>query len=342
MEPVFRGTLATSSWNGLSDTGAMPDASAMIRTAEHSGAWPVALNYEDVATSSGISAPGKAIVASYEAHPSACIGVVGGRYRATTPDEWRTLISAAVAAGARPVGAFSMRHGSRVLATFDITDASGICTRLLLADSFDKSFGLTCGTTSIRARCTNVLATVLHQEGTMRLRHTSSLEQKVNVLAESISDAARMGDKVRRAYERAEATRLSGEAAQKAFDLLFPRAPEGSPTATVTRLENYRTDAMRAAALPINNVGGTVATLWNASTYLVDRNADGSARQVRSGDRLDSILFGTRAKRIEQIQELIEVVMADGSHERMTVDRALECGVSHRAMAETFIMEAMA
>lgn len=85
----------------------MTDDVAMIGHGETSGAWPVSLRFDELRTPSGLVAPGRGIVATYAEHPEACLSVVGARYHATTPADWRMLVKAAVAAGARPTGAFA-------------------------------------------------------------------------------------------------------------------------------------------------------------------------------------------------------------------------------------------
>ena len=175
-----RGILNASSWHGLEDVGEMIGAEGMIAAGEFTGAWPTALRFDTIRTAGGLTAPGRAIVATYKGHADRCLSVVGDRYRATTPDEWRVLVRAATAAGAQPTGAFSLRDGSRVLATFAVGQANGLRTFLNLVDSFDGSMRLTCGTTSVRTVCANTLAMSLKSDGAgmAKLRHVSSLEQK--------------------------------------------------------------------------------------------------------------------------------------------------------------------
>lgn len=339
-----RGVLTASSWHGLEDIGVMTTAEDQIALGESSGAWPVALDLMPLHTSTGLRAPVQALVGHYQGHPSAVLGAVGDRYRATTPAEWRDLCRAAVVAGAAPTGAFALRDGSRVLATFDV-GGDGIRTQLILADSFDGSMRLTAGTTSVRVVCANTLSAAMRSdgEGMAKLRHTASLETKVQVLQATIADTIKTGEKVRDLFARAEQTILPRAAAQAAFDALFPEAEESASANAKTRAENLRTEARLAAARPENRVGtrpGNLATLWNAATWLVDRHADGTRREVRGGDALDSLLFGARAERIQQIQELVEVVMADGTIERMTVDAAQDHGIDAGQIARQILRDA--
>jgi hypothetical protein len=337
------GVLASSSWHGLEEIGVMASADDMIRHGERSNAWPVAIDYSDVVTTCGLAVDKRAVVATYESAARAAVGVCGGRYAATTPESWRALVQAAAEAGAKPTGCFAFAGGSRVLATFDV-GGNGIRTHLVIADSFDGSLKLTVGTTSVQVVCANTLASSLRTDGEdmAMLRHTTGLESKIAGLKNAIKLAVKEGETVKAAFEKAATTKLVDGSFDRAFNLLFPEAPEGSSKVAVTRAENARRDALVAANMTINNYGGSanVGTLWSAATYLVDRNADGSNRWLRGeASALENMLFGTRADRIDEIQSLIEVVMNDGTYSKMTVNEAVEHGISAKAIAESFMAE---
>lgn len=322
-----------SSWHGLEELGVMVTSEDMIGHGERCGAWPVALHSEALFTSSGLDAQARAIIADYVQHEPRVLGVVGDIYRATACEEWRGLVRAAVCAGAKPVGAFSLRGGSRVLATFEVGQQDGLKTYLLLADSFNGDLKLTCGFTSIDVVCANTLAVAFQQDGQdfARLKHTASLAEKVKILTETIPKVVESGQKIKATFDLAQKSAfVSREAFEHAFDLLFPEAPEGASKNAVTRAQNERTAAVEAMAHPLNRrtVQANLGTLWNAATFLVDRKADGSPRACKGdADKLDSLLFGTRAKRIQEIQTLIEVLMRDGSVQTMTQTQALDQGV---------------
>lgn len=279
-----RGVLTASSWHGLEEIGVLPDADAMIAAGQVSGAWPVAVRFEDLFTAAGIKAGERAVVGSYVYDQDAVLGVVGGRYRATTPAEWSDLVRAATLAGAKPTGAFALRDGSRVLATFEVGEANGLRTQFVLVDSFDGSLSLRAGTTSIRVVCANTLRSSLAADGDgmPALRHTASLEERVKVLGESISEAIKTGDRVRDLYEAAKRTVLTRDEAATLFDALFPPAFMLATKRELTKARAMRDEARQAAAMPINNEGPTLATLWNAATYVVDREGT-SPRPVRGG-----------------------------------------------------------
>lgn len=342
------GVLSSSSWHGLEEVGVMADADGAIGAGERTGAWPVALDSESVKSDSGLVCPDtRAIVANYADASRRVVGVVGNRYNATTPDGWRSLVKAACLAGGKPIGAFALRDGSRVLATFDLNGVgtSGIRTQLVVADAFDGSMKLTCGFTSVRVVCANTLAVALKQDGAgmAALRHTASLEEKVKVLAGAIGDSVQQGSRVRDLYARAESTQLDRTQAQAVFDALFPSAAKDASKAAITRAENVRAEARKAATLPVNAAGGgTLATLWNAATWIVDRKADGSARDTRSGEALDSMLFGPRAERVNEIQTLIEVLLRDGTRELMTASDAIASGVDKQQVGAKILEEILA
>ncbi len=339
------GVLTTSSWHGLEDIGTLQTAEDTIAAGERSGAWPVDVRFDNLRTTEGLVAPGRAVVGTYANAFQTVLGLVGGTYRATAPAEWRDLVTAAVAAGAQPTGAFALRGGSRVLATFDV-GGNGVRTQLVLADSFDGSLKLTAGTTCIRVVCANTLSAAMSSDGAgmAGLKHTASLETKINALREAIGETIATGEKVRDTYHAAEGIRLDGENARKAFNLLFPPAAEGASKSATTRADNVRADARAAARLAVNVAGpaGTLANLWNAATWLVDRNVDGSTRDARGGaDALDSMLFGARAARVQEIQATIEAILTDGTIAHLTVDAARSHGIDDRqigrAMLESMI-----
>lgn len=126
------------------------------------------------------------------------------------------------------------------------------------------------------------------------------------------------------------------------FNALFPEAPEDASQRAKTRAENLRNEARLAAALPINRVGkkpGNVGTIWNAATYLVDRRADGSRRETRGGaeNMVSSMLFGSRAKRLEEISKVIAVVLTDGTVENMTVTEAQAHGLDDKSIGGALV-----
>lgn len=326
------GVLSSSSWHGLETVEVLTDAASMIDAGERSGAWPVALDKEGVQTLSGlVCEDAHAVVGAYRNGFRKPLGVVGKRYRATTPTEWRDTCKAAILAGAKPTGAFALRGGSRVLATFEVA-GNGIKDQLLVCDAFDGSMQLACGLGCVKTVCANTLAMFFGQDGDgmARIRHTASLETKVKVLQDNIGVALAKGETIRNAFRTAERVLLDRDSAVAAFNALFPEAPKDATMAQKTRAENLRTEARRAAVLPINAVGnvrGNLATLWNAATYLVDRHADGTARATRSESALDSLLFGGRGDRVREIQTVIEVILRDGKVQPMTAVQAIDAGV---------------
>lgn len=314
-----RGVLNQSSWHGLEEIGVFSDAASMIDHGERTGAWPVSVGMATLTAfleSAGVRLPvrdERAVVASYRNEVPRVVGINGGRYTATTPESWHSLVDAAVEAGAKPTGAFSLRDGRIVIGTFQVNgNQGGIVTNLLLADSFDGSSKLTVGTTSVRVVCANTLAASMRSDGAgmAQLRHSGDLAQKVQVLKGEIAGALKTGETLREMFRKAQDTTLDRARAQAVFDALFPEAPADSAPGVVTRAENARSDARKAMAFAENALGPNLATLWNAATYLIDRDATGTARALRSGDRLDSLLFGTRGKRVAEVQAVIADVMA--------------------------------
>jgi len=332
-----RGKMTAKSWHEEEQICEMLSAYDLIAAGRESGAFPESLRKCDLFTQDGLLSEMYAMVASYQGHPDRIVGEVRGRYGALDPSDWNSLIHAAVDAGAKPTGAFSLRGGRRIVATFEIGRSSGIVDHLVLADAFDGSLKLTGGMTSTRVVCANTLRAAMASDGKgmAKLRHTSSIGDKVASLREAIQGALQGGNDVRTLYASAENTRLIYDPFAKAFDQFFPRAPEGASQHAVTRALNEREDAYRAMRNPVNKVddGFNLATIWNGATYLVDREGDGSQRECRGGaESVDSLLFGARAARVAEIENIVrtmvEVVRPDGSVDAMEMSEALRSGIA--------------
>jgi hypothetical protein len=336
-----KGVLTASSWHGLEQVEAMPDADSMIRAGETSGAWPTAISTADMVTTSGLKVPGKAVVATYADGTQKAHGAVKGRWTALDPKEWQETVRAAVRAGARPTGAFSLKGGSHILATFEIDGGKGtVRNHLNLFDCLNGERKHMVGNTSIRTVCWNTLSASWALDGAnyANVRHTASIDAKAADLRTAIEAHVKQGEAMSTLYENARKATLTRAESERLFDALFPKAEDDAHAKSKGRAENIRTDALRAAARAENNEGQSVATLWNAATWLVDREPNGAPKAARGGaDRLDSLLFGTRAERIQEVQTLISVIMADGRIVDMPAPQAAELGVNHAEIGRSLL-----
>jgi hypothetical protein len=335
--------IATSTWSDTVKPGEIADADAFIEIAESAGHWPIDVRKCQVQAVDGdtaLKAPGaSAIVGEYHDGSRKVLGINGGRYKVTSPDQWRALVRAAVAAGGQPVG--SHAWDGKVMAQFDV-GGNGLRTNLLLGDSFDGSCKLVAGTLVIRVGCANAMHRAVRKASAefCQIRHTASLDEKVAQLRDGIAQATAEGQRIAELFDAASRIHLPPAAAKLAFDTLFKVADlskcktDRAKQRATTVAENMRAAARQAAKLACNQVGsrGNVATLWNAATYLVDRNADGSQRPCKgSASMVDSMLLGSRGERVEEvgtyIESLVEVIKADGSgFETMTVADAVDAG----------------
>lgn len=330
------GVLNASSWHGLEIVRSMETAHDLIRAGEETKAYPTSVKLESMVTASGLAVPGSAVVATYADDSRIAHSAVGSRYTPLDPAEWRATIEAAVKAGAKPAGAFALRKGTRVLATFEIpggNGGTGIRNYLNLVDSLDGTLHFMAGGTSVRTVCANTLAASMNADGKdyAKIRHTASINDRADVLRKAIEAHVKEGEAVANLYRDTVKAELSRPEALAIFDLLFPKAAEGDSKRLATRKENKRAEAAAAMRLPENNEGRSVATIWNAATWVVDRRLDGKkwvAREARGGaDKLDSLLFGSRSKRVAQIRNTIKVVMADGTVADMEATEAALHGV---------------
>jgi hypothetical protein len=346
------GVLTQSSWHGLESVEALPDAETMIRRGEETGAWPTAVSLEKMVTASGLKVPGSAVVAEYLSGDRIAHSAVGNKYRPLDVKEWRETVRAAVKAGAKPAGAFSLRGGSRVLATFEIpggNHGSGLANHLNIVDALDGSLMHIAGGSTIRVVCANTLAVAMGgrkskdaaANGFATIRHTASINDRVAALREAIEVHIQTGEKVRDTYSKAREARLAKPDAEAIFAKLFPLATEEERKQSprmATKLENAHNAAIKAMMRSENFEGPTLASIWNAATWMVDRDEDGKSRPCRGdADKLDSLLFGTRADRIAEVQSIIEVVLADGTFAKMTAPEAATHGVDSKQIGKSLL-----
>jgi hypothetical protein len=338
-----------ATWHTLETAIAMQTAADLLTAARNKNAWPVSIKKAPLISVDGLTVDGTfGIRASYASGPDRILAVAGSVWTDLL-EQWEQTIQAACGMGARPLMGYALTdtygRPSRLLATFDLPDATGV------EGSTIKPYLLgICGLdgktvdrwvdTSVDTVCANTLAMAMTEDRAARkasgksattVRHTGKGAAQYAVLRDGITRALQTGRDVASAHAEARETILTGERAREAFDALFQRADEDASDNAKTRAENKRAEARRACALPINrrdNAPGSLQTLWNASTYLIDRDLDGDARSVRGGgDAIASMVTGTRGQRVQEIQEVIYRVLGrDGSEIEMTASEAVDAG----------------
>jgi hypothetical protein len=339
----FGGVLNASSWHKLESVEVMPTAEAMIRRGEELGVYPTGVSLETMTTESGLTVPGQAIVADYLDGERRCHKAVSDRYHFLDPVEWRETIRAAVAAGAKPAGAFALgKMGSKVLATFEIDGSGDFRNYLNLADSLDQSCAYIAGGSSVRVVCANTFAAWMGQDGkrAARIRHTKSIGDRAEVLRGAIEDHVQSGQVIANLYRDAREARLARPDMEALLAELWPvpsdeDVKDGKVSAAkATRAKTARMEAVVAMRRPENDEGPTVASFWNAATWTVDRTADARDTPARprkmkgDADALESLLFGSRGARIEKVrQTMVRILRPDGSEESVTAHTAAAEGV---------------
>ena len=340
-----------STWHNEETAVAMKTASDMLCAAQSANAWPLEINKVPLFSADGIEMRGTyGVRARYLSAPDQLLSSVGSVWTDLLA-QWEETLGAAIDMGARPLMAYALVDNfgrpNRLLATFDLPDASGI------EGSTIKPYLLgICGLdgktvdrwidTTIDTVCANTLALALSEDRAERkasglksstVRHTGKGVQQYAVLRDGITRALEAGKSVALAHAEARDTILRGEASSAAFDALFPRAEENDRTTDNmrTRARNRRDEAFAALRMPINRrdlPDGSLQKLWNTATFLVDRGVDGAARSVRGGgDAIASMISGTRGQRVQEIQEIIyRVLNRDGSETEMTASEAVDAG----------------
>lgn len=345
-------------------TSQITTAEQLITSAEQANLWPVEIKDAQVflgvagvpegSTSlAHVPAPQYAGLAGVYADGSLrCLGVNGSRYNATSPEQWRDLVRAAIAAGAQPLnaGKGATAWGAKVSAELHCgTTGQGLDAHLCLTDSFDGSCRLSVTPRIIRRICTNTLrgyaraageaVTADFERGLRRVRHTASLNELIKQLEAGIPLVLQEAQFLDDLLRRASSVHLPAAAAQIAFDRLFKTAEQAAKDAgkdpakvtpkAQTQAENRRAAARIACELECNKMGGpgNLGSLWMGATYLVDRTETGEERRLKGGaNKTEGMLFGGRGQRVEEIREFIQVVLQDGRIEEMTVAGALQAG----------------
>ncbi len=339
------GALTSSSWHGLEEVRSMETADDMIAAGNDLLAWPTSTKLEDAVTASGLKLPLQAVVSGYADGSKKCHGVASEKWTPLDRKMWDSTIRAAVDAGAKPAGAFSLRGGARVLATFEITrdDGTGLRRYFQMLDSLDRSCAYIVGGTTIRTVCANTVSMSLRRDGKgmSKVRHTRSINDRAELVRQQIEAHIKEGHKVADLYKAACDTYLSTERYEEIMEALVPT--EGTKGRTLSSRLRQR-DAMDVAmARPENREGDSVASLWNAATWLVDRKADGETREIRKGsDALDSMLLGARGRRVQQVQDImVAILRPDGSEEYVTAQQAgaegIDDGQIGRAMIDQML-----
>lgn len=359
--------IGQSTWHQLESQVVMESAADMIAAGEQTGAWPIAVGLESMTTESGLTVPGKGVVATYADGSRRCHKAMSDRYRYLDPAEWRATIEAAVKAGAKPIGAFALggetppkgesytSPGGKILATFDI-GATGINggqfrNHLNLADSMDGSCSYLAGGSSIRVVCANTFAAWMGADGksAAKIKHTASIGERAEVLREAIHEHVTSGESVARAYKDARQVVLTKPDLEELLNQLYPAPPESDKTKALarTRALNLQLETGAAMLRPENVDGGpTLASVWNAATWMVDRKANektGAAvhRAGRGGaDTLEAMLFGGRGARVERVRQImIRVLRPDGSEEEVTAAEAHAAGIDHGQIGRAMLGE---
>lgn len=343
----YSGAMAKSSWHRLEKIAEMPDARSMIKLGESTGAWPTELALEPMTTESGLVVPGQCIVADYADGSRKAHKAVSDGYRYLDPKEWRATIEAAVAAGAKPAGAFALgAQGGKLIATFEIDGSgrgSGAFRNFLnLFDSVDQSTSFGAGGSSIRVVCANTFAAFVGRDGSKaaRIRHTKSINDRAEMLREAIEGHIEDGNAIAELYEQARGTEIHADEMMGLIAQLFPvPAEDKASKAAITRAQRRQVDAGRAMTLAVNDEGPTVASVWNAATFLVDRDGDGEFRSTRGpADPLESMMFGSRGKRVEEVrQAMVKVLRPDGSEDEVTAPEAASMGVDARQIGRSIL-----
>lgn len=328
--------------------GKVVNATNLVPHAYAVGAWPESVSMvptlyklPDGSTVEGQARGTMCVYSPESGRPPAINGEgLSDRYHPLSPSQWDRLNQAATDAGAIPDGAFSLVNGSKRVSSFALPNtaagkAGAIANWFLLSDSFDGSSNLMGGATSIRVVCTNTLASAIASDGRRmgKVRHTASIDTRAEDLHRAIVDSIQSSRATAALMARAADRRISGEELIELLADWYPLAASATDRQRAN-VERDRAALLTAAKRPENRVGegrdaANLATLWNAATFLIDRETDGSKRAVRGGgSRVDSIVVGAMAREANEVLTRIRVLLRDGSETEVDAREAVAMGVA--------------
>jgi hypothetical protein len=286
-------------------------------------------------------------------------------------EDFESLLWAAQNGGGTPSNMFALKDGTRIVATYKvlITDEGTddeIVHYLVLVEDLTGSKARTIMCQSIRTVCANTLhaAELTCAKGKrIKIRHSGDLAGKTRIAAAIVSRCQEVAGEIGEFYKLAKSAKITTyEEFDHVVRAFVPDAldddgkvlTEGNKYNRVDKARNALKDAARRKE---NYCGSTVATYFNAATYLLDRNADGSQAEAKGGScMIESMLFGDRNHKLngrsgknpkagilDTTQELVQflVQMADGTTEAMTLAQAVETGQVPTSQLGSSIMEGM-
>lgn len=289
-------------------------ADAFIAEARNKGAWPTKVDLEGITTSSGLVVRNKAVVAEYEDGTRDAYGVVGKRYTPTGVESWEETVRAAVFAGAEPKSFEIMMGGASVFAGFEVDDGNGFKSNFHLLDDLSGNRAMQHFATLFRVFCKNQQAQF--SPHATSIRHTASIDERMESLRDSIEDAIIVTRKAKDVYKYALSLTVSGPEVEDLLHFLFPDPPKATQR-ILNNMDNKRREILASAANPVNNEGRNLATLWNALTHNVDYEPDGSPRPIRKSINNRTLtemhLLGPRGKEVRDIYSTIQDIIEQGS-----------------------------
>ncbi len=314
------GIITNASWHGLEVNEPLPNATTMLTRARDLDAWPTSVHMEDARTTTGLAMPVKGIVVGYQSGRRIVHGVGSDQYTPLDLAVWDRTIGTAFEAGLEGRGAFALKNGTKVLATFGTSTLEmgrrALKSYLCLIDDLSGSGAFQIIDSHVDVVCSNTLAMAVAEDGKRSLRavHRSSINQRAEQMREAIRLCGETGESLRDAYLKArDLTITSSAQAQALLDAFVPMPTDATRRQTNT-VKAKRADLIVAAKTDVNKDGSNVATMWNAATFLVDRDARGNPRKVRgeSQDRLTPLFFGSRGDEVRRVKRIVDTLIASG------------------------------
>lgn len=267
----------------------------------------------------GLSAPIKGAVAVMREDTNTVLGVVGKNYAPVQNSDSLSFFDDIKASlpGMRYVAAGSIAGGRRVwlLADFGGFDAQGgdeVRKQIMLYNSHDGTSALSYVFVPNRVFCNNQIATILHGDKYLQIRHSRSAESRLNSARAVAGIAVKQYDLIEDMYQALAQKPLTSALLTQGLDALYPLVEGGKLVVgrTLTRRTNIReriTELVETGA-GIEGRQRNAFSLYNAFTEYMSHHAQANGEEALEGERRwSNNVFGKGAR---EVAKVVDVLMA--------------------------------
>lgn len=216
------------------------------------------------------------------------LGSVGDKFHSIQNKQAFEFVDALMEAdgGAHYEAAGSLGKGEQVFCVanlgygFEVVDGDRQETYLLFLNPHNSAFSPKVLLTAVRPICANTIAQALAKDGknALTLRHTKSVDKRLQQAAELMSGAKQTADTLRDKLRLLASREVRRETMEVILDKLFPKPSEEKTAAATSKRENrvkayLEIFAENDGAAGLASIEGTAYHALNAYTNLTDHHA---------------------------------------------------------------------